>query len=94
MPARAHDVKIFWFVYVVKRPASRIERQPGRLVDHGHPKRLKQSPERTLAAKEQCVRGSAGGGDAHEAGERPEPIAVLQRHRVGATPYSHAQHLE
>lgn len=100
MPARAHigrwdlDGKISWFVHVIQRPASRIECHPGRLVDHGDPERLKQRPERTLAALEKGVRDSAGGRDTQEAGERPEAVTVLQRDAVDAILDSHTQHLE
>ena len=100
MPARAHigrwelDGKISWFVHVIQRPASRIECHPGRLVDHDHAERLKQPPERALAAKEQGVRSFAGGGETHEAGERPEPITVQQGHSVGAILDGHTHHLE
>ena len=74
-------VDIGRLVDVAERSPGRVERLPGRRVDHGGSERLLQRSEPVLARMPERVRSVARGADAHQQRQRAEPAAVLERDR-------------
>ena len=73
---------------------SGIQREPRRFVDHGEAQRVEQVSEGPPAVVQERVRDLDRPRGPDDARQRPEPIAVLQRHGVDLGLARHLEHLE